>query len=153
MSFSINCHHFVSLLVIKCSFSQDALGYELGKSCWCIIRINIKLLVISICSCTYINEVLFYWRIRTSVNVKRVNGNAPAYYLLQLFFWRVKWNVVGVPIALSFISSFLNGLCIVVWKSISNDYDLIHIIYCVNMMICHFYCLFYAYAAVSIDTL
>jgi hypothetical protein len=54
---------------------------------------------------------------------------------------------------LSFISSFLNGLFIVVWKSISNDYDLIHIIYCVNMMICHFYCLFYAYAAVSIDTL
>ena len=151
MSSSINCHHFISLLVISCCFSQDALSYELGKSCWCIMSMNIKLLAISICSCAYVNKVLFCSKLRLSVYVKGMNGNLFVYYLLQLFFWRVKWNVVRVPVVLSFWSSINISVCIVVWRSISNDYDLIHIICCINVMVCHLYC-FFAYTAISIDT-
>ena len=151
MPFSINCHHFISLLVISCCFSQDALSYELGKSCWCIMSMNIKLLALSICSFTYAYEVLLCSKIRLSVYVKGVNRNVFVNYLLQLSFWRVEWNVVGVPIVLAFWSSFIISMCIVVWRSISDDYDLIHIICCVNVMICHLYC-FLAYAAISINT-
>ena len=116
------------------------------------MKINIKLLTISICSCAYVDKVLFCPKLRLSVYVKGVNRNSPAYYVLQLSFWRVKWNVVRVPVVLSFWSSFTISICIGVWWSISDDYDLIHIICCVNVMICHFYCLF-SHAAVSIDTL
>ena len=105
------------------------------------MKINIKLLTISIRSCAYVNKVLFCPKLRLSVYVKGVNRNSPAYYVLQLSFWRVKWNVVRAPVVLSFWSSFFISMHIVVWRSISDDYYLIHIICCIDVVICHLYLL------------